>query len=58
MAKYIRASRVLSLRMDATTGRLATLNEAERSVEVVASTEDPAVVMDWELGDRCARCCS
>jgi len=48
MAKYIRASRVLSLRMDAATGRPATLNEAERSVEVVASTEDPVVVFDWE----------
>lgn len=49
MPKYIRTSRVLSLRMDASTGRPATLNEAERSVEVVASTEDPAIVMDWEL---------
>lgn len=49
MSKYIRTSRVLSLRMDASTGRPATLNEAERSVEVVASTEDPAIVMDWEL---------
>lgn len=48
MPNFIRTSRVLSLRMDATTGRPATLNEAERSVEVVASTEDPAIVMDWE----------
>lgn len=48
MPKYIRTSRVLSLRMDASTGRPATLNEAERSVEVVASTEDPVVVFDWE----------
>lgn len=52
MANNNRASRVLSLRMDATSGRPATINEAARSVQVVASTELPAVVFDWELG-RC-----
>ena len=31
-------------------GRPTTLNEAERSVEVIAATEDPTTVMDWERG--------
>lgn len=41
-------SRVTAMRMDAATGKPATLDEATRSVQVVASTEEPAVVMDWE----------
>lgn len=44
----IRASRVTGMRMDMSTGRPATINEATRSVQVVASTEAPAVVFDWD----------
>lgn len=44
----LRASRALALRQDATSGRPATLDEQSRSVEVVASTEEPVWVMDWE----------
>lgn len=44
----IRASRLGGMRMDVTTGRPATINEAARSVQVVASTEAPAVVFDWD----------
>lgn len=44
----IRASRVSGMRMDVSTGRPATINEAARSVQVVASTEAPAVVFDWD----------
>ena len=41
-----RASRALCLRMDG--GRPASLDETARSVRVIASTEEPAVVWDWE----------
>lgn len=44
----IRASRVSGMRMDVSTGRPATINESARSVQVVASTEAPAVVFDWD----------
>lgn len=37
----------LTLRMDAS-GRPTTINEDARSVEVIASTEQPVWVMDWE----------
>lgn len=43
-----RASRAQALRRDAATGLPASLDEASRSVEVIASTEAPAMVMDWE----------
>ena len=58
MAKQIRkatlirtsymASRAVPLPLDAATGAPASLDEATRSVEVIASTEAPAMVMDWE----------
>ena len=43
-----KASRAQTLRRDAGAGPPASLDEASRSVEVVASTEAPAMVMDWE----------
>lgn len=48
LARPMRASRALAVRQDAASGRPATLDEAARSVEVVASTEEPVWVMDWE----------
>ena len=42
------SSRALALRIDAGSGRPASLDEESRSVEVTASTEAPALVMDWE----------
>ena len=42
------ASRAVPVSLDAATGQPATLDEATRSVEVIASTEAPAMVMDWE----------
>lgn len=42
------ASRAIPLSLDASTGAPASLDEATRSVEVIASTEAPAMVMDWE----------
>jgi len=45
------STRTMSLRLDAG-GRPATLDEAARSVEIVAATEAPVTVWDWELGGR------
>ena len=42
------ASRSIHLRMDPATGKPSTLDEATRSVEVIAATEAPASVWDWE----------
>jgi len=46
-ASYM-ASRAVPVPMDASTGMPASLDEATRSVEVIASTEAPVMVMDWE----------
>lgn len=43
------STRTMSLRLDAG-GRPATLDDAARSVEIVAATEAPVTVWDWELG--------
>lgn len=48
LSRPLRASRALAVRQDAASGRPATLDEETRSVEVVASTEEPVWVMDWE----------
>lgn len=48
LSRPLRASRALAVRQDAASGRPATLDEETRSVEVVASTEEPVLVMDWE----------
>ncbi|WP_316348487.1 phage major capsid protein [Desulfuromonas acetoxidans] len=40
--------RSFSLRMDGETGKPSTLDEETRSVEVVAATENPVRVYDWE----------
>ncbi|MCL1915680.1 MAG: hypothetical protein FWG17_03085 [Desulfovibrionaceae bacterium] len=42
-----KASRALALNLDAA-GLPLSLDEASRSVEVIASTEAPAMVMDWD----------
>lgn len=48
LSRPLRASRALAVRQDAASGRPSTLDEETRSVEVVASTEEPVWVMDWE----------
>jgi len=42
-------SRSLSVRFDAG-GKPATINEADRSVDVVGATETPVATYDWDLG--------
>lgn len=45
------STRTLPLRLD-TGGRPASLDEQTRSVEIVAATEAPVTIYDWELGGR------
>ena len=42
------ASRAITLSVDPATGRPASLDEANRSVEFIGATEEPTMVMDWE----------
>lgn len=46
-ASYM-ASRAVPISVDPSTGVPASLDETTRSVEVIASTEAPAMVMDWD----------
>lgn len=51
----LRASRQLSVRMDSA-GKPASLDESSRSVEVVAATDEPVWVFDWEKCESVREC--
>lgn len=57
MPQATRASRTLSVRMDEA-GKPASLDEAGRSVEVVAATDAPVWVFDWEEWKPVRECLS